>query len=171
MNKQKAFTLIELAIVLLVLGTLAGLMLRNVGMYTVQARDAKRKGDLRNLSVNLVQYNSSFGQYPAPAAIVSELQKIGVANLPSAPRTIESYDYVACMSTGVTFYNHFILRTRLEQTSSTNPNLYSDSYNSSSLPPGWVNCSAVSFNGNNTTTFTGTIIDCSANNNYYCVAQ
>lgn len=167
MKRSKAFTLIELAIVLLVIGILAGLMLRNVGIYTIQARDGKRKGDLRNLSVNLVQYNSTYGSYPSTTDLVSGLQRIGVANLPSPPGANEYYHYFACRE-GAN-YNHFILRAQLEQSSSTNPSLYADSYNSSSQPSNWV-CEGIEFRGN-TTGGTISTVNCDANNRYYCIAQ
>lgn len=170
MQKHKAFTLIELAIVLLVIGILAGLMLRNVGMYGIQARDAKRKGDLRNLSVNLVQYNSTQGYYPSSTNLMNALRSIGISNFPSTPRAGEYYDYWACTTTGVTGYNHFILRTRLEQSTSSNPRLYDDSYNSTTPPLGWSCDSGIRFSGNSTGGSAGTV-NCDANQNYYCIAQ
>ena len=173
MNKQKAFTLIELAIVLLVIGILAGLMLRNVGVYSIQARDAKRKGDLRNLSVNLVQYNAAYGHYPTGTNLVSALKSIGVINLPSTPRSGEYYYYYPCSVSGVSGFTHFILKTTFEQSSSTNPGLYADSYNSDSLPSGWTcnKADAVAFSGDSTTTVNEDIKCSNSTANNYCIAQ
>lgn len=166
MKSSKAFTLIELAIVLLVIGILAGLMLRNVGMYSIQARDTKRRGDLRNLAVNLVQYNAANGQYPGTSTLVTDLQNIGIANLPADPINGRYYDYFVFEVGGSR--SHFVLRAQLEQPFSANPALYADSYNSSTAP--WSNPSGVSFRGN-TLSNTPPGFDCSASTNYYCIAQ
>lgn len=170
MQKYKAFTLIELAIVLLVIGILAGLMLRNVGIYGVQTRDAKRKGDLRNLSVNLVQYATQYGNYPDPTELLQELQKIGVANLPTPPSTNEYYYYTRCKESAASnVYNHFMLKAVLEQNSSTAPNLYADSYSSSGLP--WANCDpVVQFRGMTVQSGGDTKCDNNSSNNY-CIVQ
>lgn len=63
-NKLKAFTLVELAVVLLVIGILAGVLIRNYGGFTGGARDARILADLRNVSVMLASYYTKLGTFP-----------------------------------------------------------------------------------------------------------
>jgi hypothetical protein len=68
----------------------------------------------------------------------------------------DPYEYYPCMDDKKTV-NHFILRTRLEQTEAAAPNLYKESYNYSTIPVGW-NCF-------------GAKIFCQAFNREYCIVQ
>jgi general secretion pathway protein G len=61
---KKGFTLIEMAVVLLIIGILAGIVLRNIAGQTPIARDTRRVGDLRNTAAYLATYLAKFGQFP-----------------------------------------------------------------------------------------------------------
>ncbi len=164
---KKGFTLIEMAVVLLIIGILAGIVLRNIGGQAIQARDAKRVGDLRILSNYLAQYMAKTGEFPSSADSSPDWPNLSLAfsevgisiNLPTPPAGAP-YEYFPCTDSG-TFgsqgvpVNHFILRTQLEQTFNQAPRAYEGTYNSSSAP--W-SCSEANIN-------------CSADERYYCLTQ
>lgn len=77
----KGFTLIELAVVLLVIGILATLLIRNFGGFTGAARDTRRIADIRNVSVMLSAYYVKLGRFPTSTyAVNSDSWKTGFAN-------------------------------------------------------------------------------------------
>jgi len=169
---KKGFTLIEMSVVLLIIGILAGIVLRNIGGQSIQARDTKRVADLRVLSNYLAQYLAKQGQFPSSADTSGSWSNLNTAfanagisvNLPQPPSG-EAYVYFPCSDMGTpgqanVVTNHFILRARLEQSQTQNPRVYEGTYSSSSAPSGWT-CSApnnVSFN-------------CEATNRFYCLTQ
>ncbi len=162
---QRGFTLIEMAVVLLIIGILAGIVLRNIGGQAIQARDTKRVGDLRILSNYLAQYLAKRGEFPTSndssasnwSNLSSAFQSAGIfVNLPIPPAG-PAYEYIPCSDApGVT--NHFILRAQLEQTFAQAPRVYEGSYNSASAPSGWT-CTGFPSGG------------CSAASRYYCITQ
>jgi general secretion pathway protein G len=166
---KKGFTLIEMAVVLLIIGILAGIVLRNIGGQAVQARDAKRVGDLRILSNYLAQYLAKQGQFPTTTAnsrnwgpLNTAFQNAGIyVNLPQPPSG-DVYDYIPCSDTGSTpptgIANHFVLRAQLEQQQGQAPRVYEGTYDNPNPPAGWQ-CSGWPANG------------CAAAQRYYCVTQ
>ena len=164
---KKGFTLIEMAVVILIIGLLAGIVLRNIGGQSIQARDTKRVGDLRVLTNYLAQYLSKQGQFPnTPATsqnwsnLTNAFNSAGIyVNLPRPPAG-DPYIYFPC-NDGSNLTNHFVLRARLEQTSTQSPAVYEGSYNSSTPPSGW-GCSSPS---------SDIRFDCSWTNRYYCITQ
>jgi general secretion pathway protein G len=164
---KKGFTLIEMAVVLLIIGILAGIVLRNIGGQSIQARDTKRVADLRILTNYLAQYLAKQGQFPntpansnnwAPLRTAFESAGIYV-NLPNPPAGAP-YEYIPCTDAGAGgVTNHFILRTQLEQSITQAPRAYEGTYNNSSVPSGW-SC----------TGWSGSCL-ADASNRYYCVTQ
>jgi prepilin-type N-terminal cleavage/methylation domain-containing protein len=163
---KRGFTLIEMAVVLLIIGILAGIVLRNIGGQSIQARDTKRVADLRILTNYLAQYLAKQGQFPSSpdtspswSNLNSAFSSAGIfVNLPIPPAG-EAYVYYPCSDApGVT--NHFVLRARLEQLQAQAPAVYEGSYNSAGAPSGWT-CTAPS----------GYTFDCQAANRYYCITQ
>jgi len=67
MNK-KAFTLVEMAIVLVIIGILAGITMSNLAGFGRKARDQRRISDLLKLSADLIAYYNAQGSFPAPSA-------------------------------------------------------------------------------------------------------
>jgi prepilin-type N-terminal cleavage/methylation domain-containing protein len=63
-NKHKAFTLLELLIVMIILALLAGLGLMAFGTIQMKARDSRRKQDLVGISKALDTYYNDYGVYP-----------------------------------------------------------------------------------------------------------
>jgi len=166
---KKGFTLIEMTVVLLIIGILAGIVLRNIGGQAIQARDAKRVSDLRILANYLAQYMAKVGQFPTSSANSNNWTSLNNAfgnaginvNLPTPP-TGEAYFYYPCCDmpgcTPSSLANHFVLRARLEQTQAQAPRVYEGTYNGSNPPSGW--------------TCTGwTTGACNANQRYYCLTQ
>jgi len=167
MKNKRGFTLIEMAVVLLVIGILVGIVLRNIGGQSATARDTRRLGDLRNTANYLSTYLAKFGYFPSSTTwsdLETQLRNAGVVDrLPRDPSG-KDYDYYPCTDTGASSWppsdfrdvNHFILRAQLEQTTSSAPRLWETSV--SSNPLGWV-C-----NRDITT-------ECNPAQRYYCLAQ
>jgi len=164
-KNKKGFTLIEMAVVLLVIGILAGIVLRNIGGQTAIARDTRRQGDLKNISNYLATYMAKFGFFPSStawAALETELNRVGIVDrLPLDPQQktgASGYNYFPCNDSGPISTNnppnHFILRAQLEQTPAQAPRLYETSL--SSIPTGWQ-CLGTP--------------DCTPDIRYYCLAQ
>jgi general secretion pathway protein G len=166
---KKGFTLIEMAVVLLIIGILAGIVLRNIGGQAAQARDAKRVGDLRILANYLAQYLAKQGQFPTTTAnsqnwgpLNAAFQRAGIyVNLPQPPSG-DVYYYIPCSDTGLAppsgIANHFVLRAQLEQQQNQAPRVYEGTYDSASQPTGWQ-CQNWPQGG------------CSAAQRYYCITQ
>ena len=62
---NKGFTLIELLVVIAIIGLLATIVMVSVNSARAKARDAKRKGDMRSISLALEMYYDTNGNYPS----------------------------------------------------------------------------------------------------------
>jgi len=164
---KKGFTLIEMTVVLLIIGILAGIVLRNIGGQSIQARDTRRIGDIRIITNYLAQYLAKQGQFPTSpdhsgsnwSALNAAFSNVGIfINLPRPPSG-QPYVYYPCSDApGIT--NHFVIRTTLEQTQTSAPTVYEGSYNAPNPPTGWT-CQAPS----------GYSFNCEWRNRNYCVIQ
>jgi general secretion pathway protein G len=63
--RHTGFTLIELMVVIAIIGILAGIIMVSLSAAKGRANDAKRKSDLKNLSLALSQYYNDNGAYPS----------------------------------------------------------------------------------------------------------
>ena len=63
-NLSRGFTLIELLVVIAIIGVLASTVLTSVNSARIKARDARRKADLRQISLALELYYDTYGAYP-----------------------------------------------------------------------------------------------------------
>jgi len=61
---NRGFTLIELLVVIAIIGVLASVILVSLNSARAKARDARRKADLRNITVALEMYKNDAGTYP-----------------------------------------------------------------------------------------------------------
>lgn len=106
---KKAFTLIELMIVIAILAILASLISGNFITSLQKGRDAKRKGDLQQIQKALEMYYEDNREYPEAGGTVGELDlnggtdlchpdgcdtKIYMAKLPKDPTSKCAYYYV-----------------------------------------------------------------------------
>ena len=62
---QKAFTLVELLIVVAIIGILASSVVVNLSVARTRARDARRKADLKSVQTALEIYVEEKGSYPS----------------------------------------------------------------------------------------------------------
>ncbi|GIW65948.1 MAG: hypothetical protein KatS3mg094_467 [Candidatus Parcubacteria bacterium] len=147
-NKFKGFTLIELAVVLLVIGILAGLVVRNYSGFTSSARDTRRLADLRNITNLLAAYYVGNNIFPdrtfagAAASWTNDFANLLVSNgilansneLPKDPQNNNNfyYRYYTCdrdvNPNGGTYGtgSAYILAARLE-TPTSNQAIYRES--------------------------------------------
>ena len=63
-SKQRAFTLLELLVVMAIMALLVGLGLRTFGTVQQKSRDGRRKQELQSISKSLELYYNDFKQYP-----------------------------------------------------------------------------------------------------------
>ena len=61
---KKAFSLIELLIVVAIIGILSGIMVVSYTGYQVRARDTKRKADIKSIAMAIEAYKSTKGKIP-----------------------------------------------------------------------------------------------------------
>lgn len=62
---QRAFTLVELLVVISIIGVLASIGLVAFSSAQARSRDAQRKSDLKQIASALELYYSDYGQYPS----------------------------------------------------------------------------------------------------------
>lgn len=118
---NKAFTLIELLIVVSIIGILSGLIIVviNPAKFTGRARDGVRKQDLSIIKAALEQYYAEKNQYPPSSEI-----KFGstwpnyLKSVPQDPR-FATYSWTYCYSRSADMQN-YSLCARVEDSSNSN---------------------------------------------------
>lgn len=125
----KAFTLIELLIVITIIGILAVALIPRVTQGPAKARDVKRKSDVQNIGTSLELYYSDLASYPAGAGGCAETDLTTPLSdytqaIPTDPNS--SNDTLGC--TGGYYYQNlngssFAVVTKLEGTV-TGDNIY-----------------------------------------------
>ena len=71
-KKSKGFTLVELLIVIIIIGILAGMMMLSTGGATAKAEATKIVSDLRNMKSAAVMVYADSGQWPTALASLDE---------------------------------------------------------------------------------------------------
>ena len=95
-NRQSGFTIIELLIVIVVIGILAGLVLNAFGNIQERARDTERQNDINTIHTQLELYYTDNSSYPAALSDVTTLNE--EAN--TAPNSGETYTFTPSQDDG-----------------------------------------------------------------------
>ena len=103
-QKQKAFTLVELVIVLAIIGILTAVILGSLSAAQQKAQDQRRQSDLKEIQIDLAQFYQYYGSYPTTTPLsTSNLANFvagGATNLPTDPITHQSYYYAPTLTSG-----------------------------------------------------------------------
>jgi len=126
----KAFTLIELLIVITIIGILAVALVPRISQGPARARDVARKADLQNISNALELLYSDTGSYPTALSSITNY----MSAVPNDPSTSASYTYTKISNSS------YIIAAQLETATATGDNIVSlCAAAPTTLPP---NCSA-----------------------------
>ncbi len=110
---SRGFTLIELLVVISVIGTLATLILLQLGTARAKARDAKRIADVAQLRTAIELYfDDNGGRYPTAMTIANLGSYFSAPALPNDPLTGNAYRYAYSPATNP---NRFQVWTDLER--------------------------------------------------------
>ncbi len=134
-GRRKAFTLIELLIVITIIGILAVALVPRITGGPAKARDAARKADLQQISTVLEFYaDDNGGAYPGTIGCVSDISTELSSYLTTSisdPKDgnewnscTGGYGYIALTSSGST-PNGYLLIAQLENTAATGDGIYS----------------------------------------------
>lgn len=116
-KSQKGFTLVELLVVIAIIGTLATLLLLQLGVARAKARDAKRIADINQLrSAIELYFDDNGGHYPDAITIGALGKYLSAPSLPTDPVTGVNYFY-SRNPAGVNTAIQFHLWTELEGSS------------------------------------------------------
>ena len=95
-NRSQGFTIIELLIVIVVIGILAGLVLNAFGNIQERARDTERQNDINTIHTQLELYYTENSAYPASLNDLSDLNP----EAETAPNAGETYTFTPTTNTG-----------------------------------------------------------------------
>lgn len=122
--RKKAFTLVELMVVVAVIAILASALLVGLGGARARARDSRRMSDIRQVQNLLELYYAKVGNYPIitsgdPAsrwsALETELKNKGITNqLPKDPIDKGNYVYSYGSCGGTDNGQNYTLGAKLE---------------------------------------------------------
>lgn len=93
-SRSKGFTLVELLVVIAIIGTLATLLLLQLGVARAKARDAKRVSDINQLrSAAELYFDDNGGKYPVALDITNIGKYLSTPVAPKDPSTGAAYFY------------------------------------------------------------------------------
>lgn len=141
-KSQKAFTLIELMVVVAIIGILTAIVVANLTKAKARSRDAKRISDINQVQLALELFFDRCNQYPT---LLNGMPNTGATNgcpiginlgtfiskIPTPPNPGENYYYgVKVEGSGVDIsYTDYVLKAVLEGSNSA----LTDSYHGSDL--------------------------------------
>jgi prepilin-type N-terminal cleavage/methylation domain-containing protein len=115
----RGFTIVELLIVIVVIGILAGLVFVQFNNVQGKARDSERKADIRLIESKLAEFRSDTGGYPAALADLTDVPAEALAG----PKTNETYTYAptpnGCTTAAADCTGYTLSSTNMEK--ETNP--------------------------------------------------
>ncbi len=118
--KTRAFTLIELIVVIAIIGFLTTLAFTSFSGARIQSRDQKKISDLSEIQLALEQYFNKYGFYPVKTDDLSTGQYKFLAQVPTPPSIDASYNYVPLATpANPSICISYQLWTRLEGKNST----------------------------------------------------
>ena len=91
--RSKGFTLIELIIVIAIIGILTSVVLSSTNASHQSARDDRRIADLKEIQIDLAQYNEYYGNYPSTLAAMASFVVGGLGSMPVDPLSGQAYFY------------------------------------------------------------------------------
>ena len=102
LNMKKAFTLVEMLIVVIIIGILMAALLPRLKGAQERARDTARKANLSQISTALEMYFNDYGEYPAGVNCTKDLNSALVPKymnaIPSDPQQGRKTYYAADLS-------------------------------------------------------------------------
>ncbi|MBW6441749.1 type II secretion system GspH family protein [Patescibacteria group bacterium] len=160
-NKKNGFTLVEMILVVVIIGILAGIVINIINIPRTQARsrDSRRIGDVKRIQVALESYFSTYRSYPSsggswmPSATLYTTNLTGyISDMPKDPRggVAENNCFLSPSNLDYYYYSDgsaYILGATME----------TDTYaeGSNCIQADVPNC--------------GSIISCNSNSHCYCV--
>jgi general secretion pathway protein G len=133
MNKHKGYTLVELLMVIMIIGVMAGFGLSKYPGVQKSSRDTNRRSDLKQIQTALENYaNIKGGFYPSRnnGVLVSTLcSDLGISNCPPDPHSGRNDCHGVCdyyfssngsCAAGSPCASQYVLYARLEKNFNTN---------------------------------------------------
>jgi len=112
---RSGFTIVELLIVIVVIGILAGLVFVQFNNVQGKARDSERKADIRLIESKLAEYRADNSAYPAALADLTDIPADALAG----PGNGETYTYAAtpadCTTDGNDCTGYTLSSTNMEK--------------------------------------------------------
>ncbi len=90
---SSGFSLIELLVVLAIIGILTAVVATSTTASHESARDERRVADLKEIQIDLAQYESYYGFYPSSLSAMSNFVVGGLGSIPLDPLNSQSYFY------------------------------------------------------------------------------
>lgn len=138
-KSRRAFTLIELLIVITIIGILAVALIPKIANAPSRARDTQRKTDLSQVAIALEGYFQDYGSYPSTPTVcnvssivlgsttTSWATYFNASDIPTDPLTTQGA--IGCGATGTYYYKqldsgmHYVIGANLENDSTGSGNV------------------------------------------------